>query len=69
MQKFTDDMSSILRRDFPNVEAKALNAVSFGLTSLDFNLDSLAPLGMGHISHQPARYAAERLVSTLLSGI
>jgi AcrR family transcriptional regulator len=69
MQKFTDDINNILRRDFPNADSEALNAVCFGLISLYFNLDSLAPLGMEHIYRQSAREAAKRLVSTLLPGV
>ncbi len=62
---FTDDIAQILQRDFPEAESDVLAAVSFGLTSLYFNLDSLAPLNMSSIYRQPARQAAELLIKNL----
>ncbi len=65
MKRFTDDVTAILRQDFPLADDNELAAISFGIISLYFNLDSLAPLAMSDIYRQPAREAAERLIQTL----
>lgn len=67
MQSFTDDVASVLLKDYPNAEGDRIAAVSYGLISLYFNLDSLAPLGMNQQYRQPARTAAEYLLHTLES--
>ncbi|GGK72403.1 TetR/AcrR family transcriptional regulator [Amphritea balenae] len=65
MQGFTDDITFILQGQFPKADNARLEAVSFGLISLYFNLDSLAPLGMNQQYRQPARSAAEYLLNSL----
>jgi len=65
LKRFTDDLNELLARDFPSADEQAIKAVSFGLLSLYFNLDSLAPLQMNHLYRQDARTAAEHLISTL----
>lgn len=67
MQSFTDDVAVILRKDYPNATTENIAAVSYGLISLYFNLDSLAPLGLNQQYRQPARTAAEYLLKTLES--
>lgn len=63
--KFTDDISVILKQQYPQACEAKIAAVSFGLLSLYFNLDSLSPLAMNHIYRQPAQAAAQLLVGTL----
>jgi len=65
MQRFTDDVVMLLQRDYPTSPADNLEAVSFGIISIYFNLDSLAPLGMNQQYRQPARTAAQRLIESL----
>lgn len=65
MQRFTDDVVMLLQRDYPSTSAESLEAVSFGIISIYFNLDSLAPLGMNQQYRQPARTAAQRLIESL----
>ena len=65
MQGFTDDISAVLKKDYPSASEQQLAAVSYGLISLYFNLDSLAPLGMNHIYRQPAQVAAGYLLDVL----
>lgn len=65
MQGFTDDVSAVLKKDYPSASEQQLAAVSYGLISLYFNLDSLAPLGMNHIYRQPAQVAAGYLLDVL----
>lgn len=65
MQRFTDDVVMLLQRDYPSTPAESLEAVSFGIISIYFNLDSLAPLGMNQQYRQPARTAAQRLIESL----
>ena len=63
--RFTDDVVSILQRDFPSASKADLQAVGFGVVSIYFNLDSMTPLGLIETYRLPARQAAEKLVSTL----
>lgn len=65
MQGFTDDVEQLLKREFANASEDQLSAVSFGLISLYFNLDSLAPLGINDRYRQPARLAAKALLNSL----
>ena len=65
MQHFSDTVTDILRNDFPEANETDLAAVSFGMISLYFNLDSLSPLDMNEQYRLPAKQAAERLVATL----
>jgi AcrR family transcriptional regulator len=65
MQRFTDDLTSILQQEYSKADNGSLEAVSFGLISLYFNLDSLAPLGMNQRYRQPARVAAGYLIDSL----
>lgn len=65
LQGFTNDVASALRKDHPNATTESIAAVSYGLISLYFNLDSLAPLGLNQQYRQPARTAAEYLLQTL----
>ena len=65
MQRFTDDTVSLLKRDYPAAGTDQLNAVAFGLISLYFNLDSLAPLDMNQQYRQPAQEAAQYLINSL----
>ena len=65
MQGFTDDVEQLLIKEFSNTSEAQICAVSFGLISLYFNLDSLAPLGMNDHYRQPARQAAEALLNSL----
>lgn len=65
MQHFSDTISNILRNDHPAADEADIAAVSFGLISLYFNLDSLSPLAMDGQYRLPAKQAAERLVATL----
>lgn len=67
IQGFTDDVAAVLKKDYPAASEQRLAAVSYGLISLYFNLDSLAPLGMNHIYRQPAREAAGYLLAVLKS--
>ncbi len=65
MARFTDDIKSILLRDTPAADDEQLNAIAFGLVSIYFNLDSLAPLNMSEQYRPSARRAAELLINTL----
>ncbi|MGB0466935.1 MAG: TetR/AcrR family transcriptional regulator [Pontibacterium sp.] len=65
MSRFTHDMKTILLRDNPSADDAQLNAIVFGLVSIYFNLDSLAPLGMSAQYRPSARRAAELLINTL----
>jgi AcrR family transcriptional regulator len=65
MQRFTDDLTLVLRQEYSSANNDSLEAVSFGLISLYFNLDSLAPLGMNQRYCQPARVAARYLIDSL----
>lgn len=65
MSVFTDDIARVLKQAFPEADEQALASVSYGLTSLYFNLDSLAPLDMSSVYRQPARQAADILISHL----
>ncbi len=65
MQGFTDDVEQLLKGEFASASEDQLSAVSFGLISLYFNLDSLAPLGMNDRYRQPARQAAKALLNSL----
>ncbi|MCL6414361.1 TetR/AcrR family transcriptional regulator [Aestuariirhabdus sp. Z084] len=65
MQRFTDDITLILKSDHPKSADQDLEAVSFGLISLYFNLDSLAPLGLNQRYRQPACIAAQHLLNSL----
>lgn len=65
MQRFTDDLAEVLKPQHPEANLLTLEAVSFGLISLYFNLDSLAPLGMNQQYRQPARNAARSLLLSL----
>lgn len=67
LQSFTDDVADILVKDYPQAKPESIAAVSYGLISLYFNLDSLAPLGMNEQYRQPARTAAEYLLQSLES--
>lgn len=62
---FSEEVSTLIARDFPKATEQELAAVSFGILSLYFNLDSLAPLGMTAIYREPALQAAERLIQSL----
>ncbi|WP_028469027.1 TetR/AcrR family transcriptional regulator [Neptunomonas japonica] len=66
MSRFTNDMKFILLRDNPSADDEHLNAIAFGLVSIYFNLDSLAPLNMSAQYRPSARRAAELLVNTLI---
>ncbi len=65
LQGFTDDIAEILQGDYPTAEASTLAAVAYGIVSIYFNLDSLAPLGMNAQYRQPARTAAGFLLDRL----
>ena len=65
MQGFTDDVEQLLKGEFASASEDQLSAVSFGLISLYFNLDSLAPLGMNDRYRQPALQAAKTLLNSL----
>lgn len=65
MQRFTDDIETILKRDFPSASGPDIQAVAFGLVSIYFNLDSLAPLNMNQQFRIPARRAAELMIIPL----
>jgi hypothetical protein len=65
MQRFTDDLTLVLQQEYSRADNDSLEAVSFGLISLYFNLDSLAPLGMNQRYRQPARIAARYLIDSL----
>ncbi len=65
LQRFTDDVVMLLQRDYPSADIDSLEAVSFGIISIYFNLDSLAPLAMNQHYRQPARTAAQRLIDSL----
>ncbi|MCO4758868.1 MAG: TetR/AcrR family transcriptional regulator [Oceanospirillaceae bacterium] len=67
MQHFSATVTEILRHYYPQASEQDLAAVSFGLVSLYFNLDSLSPLAMTDIYRVPARQAAEQLVRSLKS--
>lgn len=65
MYRFTNDMKSILLRDNQSAEDEHLDAIAFGLVSIYFNLDSLAPLNMSEQYRPSARRAAELLINSL----
>ena len=65
LQRFNSDIYAELQAAYPNESENALQAVTFGIISLYFNLDSLHPLGMTAQFQEPARDAADRLCSTL----
>ncbi|MCV6589325.1 MAG: TetR/AcrR family transcriptional regulator [Marinobacterium sp.] len=65
LQRFTDDMVMLLQRDHPEASPAQLETVSFGVISIYFNLDSLAPLGMNQQYRQPAYQAAQCLIGSL----
>lgn len=65
LKRFTDDLVTLLAREHPNAPEKEISAVAFGLLSIYFNLDSLAPLQMNHIYREDAFTAARRLLATL----
>jgi len=65
MARFTDDIKNVLLRDTPEADDEQLNAIAFGLVSIYFNLDSLAPLNMSEQYRPSARRAAELLINTL----
>ncbi|MEG3637968.1 TetR/AcrR family transcriptional regulator [Magnetococcus sp. PR-3] len=65
MHTFSEDLFKLFQRDYPQVDEAALRAVSFGIISLYFNLDSLSPLGMSTQYRPSAQEAAKRLVASL----
>lgn len=65
LQRFTDDLGHIMGEVFSDKSEEDLKAVSFGIISIYFNLDSLSPLGMNHLYRKPARHAASLLIHTL----
>ena len=65
LKRFTDDVTGIIARDFPQNSAEDLSAVAFGIVSLYFNLDSLAPIGLNDQYREPAFKAAQRLINSL----
>ncbi len=65
MERFSEDIESVLRKGFPGAASEAIASVSFGLISLYFNLDSLAPLNMANRYRLPARRAASLLIQSL----
>lgn len=65
LRRFTDDISGLLNKQFPDANPETLAAVSYGIISLYFNLDSLAPLDMNQLYRQPARHAAELLLDSI----
>ena len=67
VQHFSATVTAILKNDYPQASEQDVAAVSFGLVSLYFNLDSLSPLAMTDIYRVPARQAAEQLVRSLKS--
>lgn len=58
-------INNLLRKDYPDVNTEKLDAVSFGLLSLYFNLDSLSPLGLISDYRLPAKQAAMQLLKSL----
>ncbi len=58
-------ISALLSKDYPQADAGDLKAISFGLLSLYFNLDSLSPLGLMSDYRLPAKQAAEQLLRSL----
>lgn len=65
LQRFTDDLTDILKATYQGKSDLELAAVSFGLISIYFNLDSLSPLGLNHLYRKPARQAAKQLIHSL----
>lgn len=65
LERFNKDITELLQNQYPAAADADLAAVAFGIISLYFNLDSLAPLGMNQKYREPAIAAAKRLVATL----
>lgn len=66
LQGFTDTVETLLRNEFNSAPDHQISAVAYGLISLYFNLDSLAPLGINHRYRAPARQAAQTLLNSLI---
>ncbi len=65
LKRFTDDLRRILGDTFIQAGDDELKAVSFGIISIYFNLDSLSPLGMNHLYRKSARTAAQLLMNSV----
>ncbi len=65
MEQFSQEIESVLRKGFPDACSEDIASASFGLISLYFNLDSLAPLNMAERYRLPARRAAALLIQSL----
>lgn len=65
LERFTHDIEAVLGFCFPTAAHKEISAVSLGIISLYFNLDSLAPLKVPAHYRTSARYAAQILVRAL----
>ncbi|MCZ4282227.1 TetR/AcrR family transcriptional regulator [Kiloniella laminariae] len=65
INSFTQDIQTILGSIFPQAKREQVDAVAFGLVSLNFNLDALSPLNIGPEYRRAARTCAESLISTL----
>lgn len=65
MNNFTNDVAAILQAEFPEAPQKKLNAAAYGIISIYFNLDSLAPLELNDLYRPAARDAAEFLLLPL----
>jgi len=65
LKRFVDSFAELLQREYPAASATDINAVAFGLLSIYFNLDSLAPLQMNSLYREDALSAARRLLASL----
>lgn len=65
LKRFIDDIKTVLSTVFTTAAQEDLAAASFGIISIYFNLDSLAPLGMNHIYRKSARHSAQLLLNSL----
>lgn len=65
LDDFVQDTTVLIRRDYPDASQKNIDAVSFGIISLYFNLDSLTPLSIPSEYRASARHAADILLKGL----
>lgn len=65
LDSFIKDTADLVSRDYPDADKATVDAVAFGIVSLYFNLDSLAPLNVPVHYRQSALTAAELLLKGL----
>lgn len=65
LDQFNQQMSSEIKQAHPEASVELCDAISFGISSLYFNLDSLSPLAMSATYRHSAVLAAKQLIRSI----